>query len=71
MELATGILITANHVGLVSLTHTPSPMKFLNEILARPRNETPFLLLVVGYPDEEAVVPDIEKKKLEDVCTLM
>ncbi|MGH9874916.1 MAG: nitroreductase family protein [Pyrinomonadaceae bacterium] len=69
--IATGILITAiHHVGLVSLTHTPSPMKFLNEILARPKNETPFLLLVVGYPDEEAVVPDIEKKKLEDVCTL-
>ena len=70
--IATGILITAiHHVGLVSLTHTPSPMKFLNEILARPRNETPFLLLVVGYPDEAAVVPVIEKKKLEDVCTLI
>ena len=70
--IATGILITAIHnVGLVSLTHTPSPMKFLNEILARPMNETPFLLLVVGYPDEAAVVPDIERKKLEDVCTLI
>ncbi len=70
--IATGILITAiHHVGLVSLTHTPSPMKFLNKILDRPKNETPFLLLVVGYPDKEAVVPDIEKKKLEDVCTLM
>ncbi len=70
--IATGILITAiHHVGLVSLTHTPSPMKFLNEILARPKNETPFLLLVVGYPDEKAVVPDIEKRKLEDVCTFM
>ena len=70
--IATGILITAiHHVGLVSLTHTPSPMKFLNEILARPKNETPFLLLVVGYPDEAAVVPGIEKKKLEEVCTLI
>ncbi len=70
--IATGILITAiHHVGLVSLTHTPSPMKFLNEILARPKNETPFLLLVVGYPDEAAVVPAIEKKKLEDVFTLI
>ena len=70
--IATGILITAiHHVGLVSLTHTPSPMKFLNEILARPKNETPFLLLVVGYPDDAAVVPVIEKKQLEDVCTLI
>ena len=70
--IATGILITAiHHVGLASLTHTPSPMKFLNEILARPKNETPFLLLVVGYPDEAAVVPVIEKKQLEDVCTLI
>ncbi|MDQ3174706.1 MAG: nitroreductase family protein [Acidobacteriota bacterium] len=69
--IATGILITAiHHVGLVSLTHTPSPMKFLNEILARPKNETPFLLLVVGFPDKEAVVPDIERKALEGVCTL-
>ena len=70
--IATGILITAiHHVGLVSLTHTPSPMKFLNEILARPKNETPFLLLVVGYPDDAAVVPVIEKKQLEEVCTLI
>ena len=70
--IATGILITAIHqVGLASLTHTPSPMKFLNEILARPKNETPFLLLVVGYPDDAAVVPVIEKKKLEGVCTLI
>ncbi|MEP7272840.1 MAG: nitroreductase family protein [Acidobacteriota bacterium] len=70
--IATGILITAiHHVGLVSLTHTPSPMKFLNEILARPKNESPFLLLVVGYPDGKAVVPDLEKKKLEEVCTLI
>ena len=70
--IATGILITAiHHVGLASLTHTPSPMKFLNEILARPKNETPFLLLVVGYPDDAAVVPVIEKKQLEDVCTLI
>jgi len=70
--IATGILITAiHHVGLASLTHTPSPMKFLNEILARPKNETPFLLMVVGYPDGEAVVPDIKKRALKDVCTLM
>ena len=70
--IATGILITAiQHVGLVSLTHTPSPMKFLNEILKRPSNESCFLLLVVGYPDADAVVPDIKRKRFEDVCTFM
>jgi len=70
--IATGILITAiQHVGLVSLTHTPSPMKFLNEILGRPSHESPFLLLVVGYPAEEAVVPDIKRKSLEEVCTFV
>ena len=68
--IATGILISAiQHVGLVSLTHTPSPMKFLNEILKRPSNESCFLLLVVGYPAEDAVVPVITKKRFEDVCT--
>lgn len=70
--IATGILITAiQHVGLVSLTHTPSPMKFLNEILRRPDNESCFLLLVVGYPADDAVVPDIKRKPLEDVCTFV
>ena len=70
--IATGILITAiQHVGLVSLTHTPSPMKFLNEILKRPSNESCFLLLVVGYPAEDAVVPCIKKKSFEDVSTFM
>lgn len=69
--IATGILITAiHHAGLVSLTHTPSPMGFLNEILERPKNEKPFLLLVVGYPAEDAVVPDIHKKPLEDILTI-
>jgi len=61
--IACGILITAIHnAGLVSLTHTPSPMNFLNEILGRPNNERPFLLLVVGYPAKDAKVPDIQKK---------
>ena len=70
--IATGILITAiQHVGLVSLTHTPSPMKFLNEILKRPDNESCFLLLVVGYPAEDAVVPDIKRKNFEDVCSFV
>jgi len=63
--LATGILITALHqAGLVCLTHTPSPMKFLNEILGRPTSERPFLLLVTGYPAEDAEVPDIHRKEL-------
>lgn len=64
--LATGILITAlHHAGLATLTHTPSPMKFLNEIVGRPKSERPFLLLVVGYPAEDARVPDIGRKPLE------
>lgn len=70
--IATGMLITAVHnAGLVSLTHTPSPMGFLNEILGRPANEKPFLILVVGYPDENAVVPDIGKKPLEEIATFL
>ena len=68
--IATGILITAIHnAGLVSLTHTPSPMGFLNELLERPANERPFLLLVVGYPEDDAVVPDIGRKALEEFVT--
>ncbi len=64
--IATGILITALHeAGLVTLTHTPSPMRFLSEILDRPKSERPFLLLVVGYPADDARVPDIDRKPLE------
>lgn len=70
--IATGLLITAiHHAGLVSLTHTPSPMGFLNQILNRPSNERPFLLLVVGYPTEDAQVPDISKKPLEEIATFL
>ena len=70
--LATGILITAlHHAGLATLTHTPSPMKFLNDILGRPKNERPFLLLVTGYPAEDAEVPDIRRKPLEDVVSFV
>ncbi len=70
--IATGMLITAVHnAGLVSLTHTPSPMGFLNEILGRPANEKPFLILVVGYPAEDAVVPDIGKKSLDEISTFL
>ncbi|KAA3647274.1 MAG: nitroreductase family protein [Chloroflexi bacterium] len=70
--IATGILITAlHHAGLASLTHTPSPMGFLNQILGRPNNERPFLLLVVGFPTQDAVVPQITKKTLEDIATFI
>jgi len=65
--IATGILITALHMaGLACLTHTPSPMKFLNEILDRPSSERPFLLLVTGYPADDAMIPDIGRKPLEE-----
>ena len=68
--LATGFLINALHnVGLASLTHTPNPMKFLNEVLGRPSNERPFLILVTGYPAEGVTVPDIERRSLEEICT--
>jgi iodotyrosine deiodinase len=68
--IACGVLITAIHnAGLVSLTHTPSPMNFLNDILGRPTNERPFLLLVVGYPEKDAKVPDIKKKELSEIVT--
>ena len=70
--IATGMLITALHAaGLATLTHTPSPMKFLNQILGRPKSERPFLLLVVGYPAEDAVVPDISRKPLQDFASFV
>ncbi len=70
--IASGLLITALHTaGLATLTHTPSPMKFLNEILGRPKNERPFLLLVVGYPAEDARVPDIERKSLDEFASFI
>ncbi len=70
--LATGVLITALHeAGLATLTHTPSPMKFLNEILGRPRTERPFLLLVVGYPADDCQVPDITRKSLDEFTTFI
>lgn len=68
--IATGFLIAAlHHAGLATLTHTPSPMGFLNEILGRPSSERPFLLLVAGYPAADAVVPDIRRKELEEIMT--
>ncbi len=71
--IATGFLIAAVHAaGLVSLTHTPSPMGFLTEILGRPKDiERPFLLLVVGYPGADARVPDIARKPLGEIATFL
>lgn len=70
--IATGMLITAlHHAGLASLTHTPSPMAFLNKILERPANERPFLVLVVGYPAEGTTVPNINKKSLDEIATFV
>jgi iodotyrosine deiodinase len=66
--IACGFLIQAiHHAGLVTLTHTPSPMNFLQKILQRPENEKPFLLLPVGYPADDAVVPDLQRKSIEEV----
>jgi nitroreductase len=70
--IATGLLITAlHHAGLACLTHTPSPMAFLNRILDRPRDERPYLLLVVGYPAPEAQVPTLTKKPLSEIATFV
>jgi len=66
--IACGMFITAlHHMGLATLTHTPAPMKFLGQILNRPSNERPYILFPVGYPAEDASVPDITRKSLEDV----
>jgi nitroreductase len=70
--IATGILVTAVHsCGLASLTHTPSPMGFLNRILKRPSHEKPFLLLVVGHPAQDARVPDISRKPLAKISSFV
>jgi hypothetical protein len=66
--LACGFLLTAIHqAGLITLTHTPSPMNFLSEVLNRPAYEKPYLLLPIGYPKHVTYVPDIERKKLEKI----
>ncbi len=70
--LAAGILIMALHqAGLVSLTHTPSPMGFMNDILRRPKSERPFLLLVTGYPADDVQVPDIKRKGLHEFVSFV
>jgi nitroreductase len=67
--IAVGFLLAAiHHAGLVSLTHTPSPMEFLGKILGRPAHERPFVLIPVGYPSDGAVVPNIQRKSLEEIC---
>jgi len=69
--IACGMLITALHnSGLATLTHTPSPMDFLNKILKRPPNEKPYLILVTGYPAENFKVPDLSKKEFEEFSTI-
>jgi len=66
--IACGMLISAIHnAGLVTLTHTPSPMKFLTKLLNRPGNERPFLLLPVGFPELPAYVPEIKRKKIAEM----
>ena len=70
--IATGLLIASlHHAGLATLTHTPSPMAFLNEVMGRPDNERPFLLLVAGYPAPGCRVPAIKRKGLEEIVTVL
>ena len=70
--IAVGLLLAALHkMGLATLTHTPSPMKFLQEILGRPRNEIPFVLIPVGYPAPDARVPDIGRKPLNEIMEVI
>ncbi len=70
--IAVGILLAALHnAGLATLTHTPSPMKFLREILGRPQNEVPFVLIPVGYPAENAKVPDLTRKSIDQILEIV
>ncbi len=70
--IATGFLIAALHgAGLVTLTHTPSPMGFLNELLGRPKEERPFLLLVTGFPAADVRVPELSRNPLADIATFI
>jgi hypothetical protein len=68
--IAVGLLLASLHdAGLATLTHTPSPMGFLREILERPENERPYVLIPVGYPAAGCTVPDLERKPLEEILT--
>ena len=67
--ISCGVLISAIHnAGLATLTYTPSPMAFLSELLKRPENEKPFMLLPVGFPGDEVFVPDIKRKNLDEIA---
>lgn len=66
--IAAGLFIASlHHMGLATLTHTPSPMKFLTDLLGRPSNERPFCMFPIGYPSDDCVVPDLQRKPLEEV----
>lgn len=66
--IATGMLLTAaHHAGLATLTHTPSPMNFLREVLGRPEHERPYMVIPMGYPSEDCTVPDLTRKPLEEI----
>ena len=70
--IASGLLLIALHnAGLVTLTHTPSPMSFLSEILNRPPSDKPYLIIPVGFPSENAEVPNIKKKTFKEICTIL
>ncbi len=69
--IAVGMLLAAAHfAGLAALTHTPSPMKFLGPILNRPKYERPYLLIPIGYPADDCVVPDLQRKSLEQIMVV-
>ena len=70
--IASGLLLAALHsAGLVTLTHTPSPMAFLSDILNRPPSDKPYLIIPVGFPSENAEVPNIKKKTFKEICTIL
>ncbi len=70
--IATGMLLTAaHHAGLATLTHTPSPMNFLREVLGRPENERPYMVIPMGYPAEDCTVPDLERKSLDEISVFV
>ena len=70
--IASGLLLTALHnAGLVTLTHTPSPMAFLSDVLNRPPSDKPYLIIPVGFPSENAKVPNIKKKTFKEICTIL
>ena len=70
--IATGILIAAiHHAGLVSLPYTPNPMSFLNKILKRPENERPVMIIPVGYPEETATVPKLDRKSFDKIASFV